>query len=87
MNVIGLPEQHAAVQDYDVWPEHEEVVAIFLSCCDQWRTGPNGVIGLDLNVAFQFCDLYNVKDRLQLMADLRIISARARELINSNQRN
>ena len=71
-----------------MWPEHEEVVAIWMFCCDQWRPGPNGqVIGLDLNVAFQFCDLYNVKDRLQLMADLRIISARARELLNSNQRN
>ena len=85
LNIIGLPEDIAPIREYEVWSEHVQVLGIFLACDDQWRTGPNGVLGLDLGVVLQFCDLYNVEDRRQLMADLRVITDRARELINSRE--
>lgn len=68
-----------------MWPEHLQVLEIFLACDDQWRTGPNGLLGLDLGVVLQFCDLYNVENKRQLMADLRFITNRVRELVNNKQ--
>ena len=39
-------------------------------------------MGLDYNVVLQLCDVYAVADKRQLMDDLQIMEARARELIN-----
>lgn len=55
---------------------------MFLRCQTQWRSTGNGVMGLDYNVVLQLCDVYAVADKRQLMDDLQIMEARARELIN-----
>lgn len=55
---------------------------MFLRCQTQWRTSANGVMGLDYGVVLQLCDLYAVESKRQLMDDLQIMEARARELIN-----
>lgn len=58
------------------------MVLMFLRCQTQWRSSGNGVMGLDYNVVLQLCDVYAVADKRQLMDDLQIMEARARELIN-----
>lgn len=55
---------------------------MFLRCQTQWRSTGNGVMGLDYNVVLQLCNVYAVTDKRQLMDDLQIMEARARELIN-----
>lgn len=32
---------------FHLWPEHQDVLTLFLACRTQWRTGFAGVIGLD----------------------------------------
>lgn len=32
---------------FHLWPEHQEVLVLFLACRTQWRTGFAGAIGLD----------------------------------------
>lgn len=34
-------------EDVDIWPENELAVLVFLDLGTQWRTGMNGITGLD----------------------------------------
>jgi hypothetical protein len=79
---VEIPEDALQPKTFEVWQEHEDVVLMFLRCQTQWRSSGNGVTGLDYNVVLQLCDLYAVRDKRQLMDDLQIMEARARELIN-----
>ena len=67
---------------FEVWPEHEDAVLLFLQCQTQWRVGGSGVVGLDYGVVLQMMDLYAVGNRRQALEDLQIMESRARELIN-----
>lgn len=79
---IELPAQMLKPKDFFVWPEHEEVVLVFLRCQTQWRTTMAGVMGLDYGVILQMLDLYAVSNRLQVMEDLQVMEGRAKQLIN-----
>lgn len=68
--------------EFEVWPEHEEAVLLFLRCQTQWRTTSSGVMGLDYGVVLQVMDLYAVEDRRRTLEDLQVMEARARELFN-----
>lgn len=47
-----------------VWPDVWPVLDVFSKCGTQWRTGVNGVFGLDYSVLpwlFEMCDVPNHK--------------------------
>lgn len=69
-------------KEYEVWSEHEDALLMFLRCQTQWRTTMGGVMGLDYGVVLQMMDLYAVESKLQLMEDLQVLEAHAKELIN-----
>jgi hypothetical protein len=69
-------------REYEVWPEHEDAVILFLRCQTQWRVGGLGVVGLDYAVVLQVMDLYAVGDRRQALEDLQVMESRAKELMN-----
>lgn len=79
----SLPERLRQPVQFEVWPEHEDVVLLFLRCQTQWRTTSSGVMGLDYGVVLQLADLYAVDNRRQLMEDLQVMEGRAKELINA----
>jgi hypothetical protein len=79
---IELPASAMKPKEYQVWPEHEDVVLLFLRCQTQWRTTMMGVMGLDYGVILQMIDLYAVSNRLQAMEDLQVMEGRAKQLIN-----
>ena len=81
-DVSCLPEAVQNPKQFEVWPEHEDAVMLFLQCQTQWRVGGSGVVGLDYGVVLQMMDLYAVRDRRQTLEDLQIMECRARELIN-----
>ena len=83
---IELPDDLLKERNYEVWKEHENVVLTFLRVQTQWRTGPNGYIGLDYGVVFQVCKLYKIKDMKTLFEDLQIMEMRALELIAKEQK-
>lgn len=76
-----LPDEVFEPQNYEVWPEHVEVVRMFLRCQTQWRAGPNGVLGLDYGVVLQLCGVYAVEDARQLLDDLQVMESHALQLI------
>jgi hypothetical protein len=57
---------------------------MFLRCQTQWRSGPNGLIGLDYGVVLNLCDLYDVGDAKALLEDLQIMESHALQLIAEN---
>jgi hypothetical protein len=77
-----LPDVVTRPKEFEVWPEHEDAVLMFLRCQSQWRTGGSGVVGLDYGVVLQMMDLYAVDDRRQTLEDLQVMESRARELLN-----
>lgn len=83
LGVVGLPEK-TKPKDFEVWPEHATALSIFLACDDQWIPGANGMIGLNMAVVIRVMeeDIYNVKEKAQVLQDVRTIAARARQLIN-----
>ena len=79
---VALPEAMMAPVDYSIWPEHLEVVSLFIRCMTQWRCGASGVIGLDYGVVLQMASLYQIQDLARVMEDLQIMELHARGLIN-----
>ena len=79
---VALPEAMLAPVDYSIWPEHLEVVSLFIRCMTQWRCGASGVIGLDYGVVLQMASLYQIQDLARVMEDLQIMELHARDLIN-----
>jgi hypothetical protein len=80
---MTLPESILAPKVYHVWPEHMEVLSLFLRCMTQWRCGASGVIGLDYGVVLQMASLYQItEDLARVMEDLQIMELHARDLIN-----
>lgn len=82
---IILPEHLCQSQDFSLWVEHLPVVDLFSRCMTQWRTGSNGVIGLDYGVVLQMANLYQTPDLPGVMEDLLIMELHARELLNEKR--
>jgi|TARA_Y100000289_G_scaffold66027_1_gene81136 hypothetical protein len=78
---IQLPAEMFEPETFAIWPEHLDVLEMFLRCQTQWRSGANGVIGLDYGVVLELCRLYDVQDRKQLLNDLQVMEGRALQLI------
>ena len=80
---MTLPEKILAPKVYSVWPEHMDVLELFIRCATQWRSGANGVMGLDYGVVLQMASLYQItEDLARVMEDLQIMELHARDLIN-----
>ena len=79
----ALPAELQQPTTYEIWPEHLEVLNIFLRCTTQWRTSQIGVIGLDYGVVFKLLDLYAVDNRRQVFEDLQVMEQHAIGLINA----
>jgi hypothetical protein len=79
---MTLPEEILAPKVYSIWPEHQEVLELFIRCATQWRSGANGVMGLDYGVVLQMASLYQIQDLARVMEDLQIMELHARDLIN-----
>ncbi len=67
----SLPDQTPKM--FEVWPENQTAVEMFLRVSTQWRTAFSGVVGLDYNVLFQLFGLYAIVDQKQLFEDLRVM--------------
>lgn len=79
---IQLPDSMFAPEHYKLWPEHSEVVDLFLRCTTQWRTTSGGVMGLDYGVVLQLASLYGIHDHRKILEELQVMELHAREHIN-----
>ena len=55
---------------------------MFMQVQTQWRTGANGLIGLDYGVVLQLASLKQIEDPVQLLDDLQVMELHARTLLN-----
>ena len=46
----------------EVWPENWDAWTLFRRMRTQWRTGPNGAVGLDHNILFKRLDRMGLSD-------------------------
>jgi len=51
-----LKPEHFKEPDVDVWPEHWDVLMLFIRLSTQWRVGAGGATGLDYSVFFHELD-------------------------------
>lgn len=82
---ITLPDSMQQPEHYALWPEHGEVVDLFLRCLTQWRATSGGVIGLDYGVVLQMASLYGIRDPARVLEELQIMELHARDRINEQQ--
>ena len=60
---------------------------MFMQVQTQWRTGANGLIGLDYGVVLQLASLKQIEDPVQLLDDLQVMELHARTLLNNAAEN
>ena len=82
---VILPDHIQRQEHFTLWADHLPAVDLFMRCMTQWRTGPNGVIGLDYGVVLEMARLYKTPDLQQTMEHLQVMEIRARELLNEKR--
>ncbi|PIJ49199.1 MULTISPECIES: DUF1799 domain-containing protein [unclassified Erwinia] len=65
----------------DIWPSFE----VFRAMYTQWRTGMNGVTGLDYNVLPWLMKVHGIDDEASALNDIRVMEASALRTIHKNQ--
>lgn len=80
----SLPARFRRPAEFEVWPEHQDAVLLFLKAQTQWRAAPmGGVMGLDYGAVAWLLTLYPVREPQRVVEDLQVMEARAKELINA----
>jgi hypothetical protein len=83
MAAFGLSPEllHSSDDIFEVWPENEEIVRMFLRIGTQWRTSFGGLVGLDYTVLFNLFDLYGIKDRREMFEGIQVMESAALEAV------
>jgi hypothetical protein len=79
---VILEPHHLKDPDYELWPEHQPALELFMRCMTQWRATSGGVIGLDYGVVLQLASLYQIQNPGLVLEDLQVMELHAREIMN-----
>lgn len=72
--------------DFEVWPENQRPVELFLACGTQWRIGERGVVlGLDYQGVAALFRMKRVRDQEAMLADLQTMELAALEVMNERR--
>jgi|TARA_Y100000289_G_scaffold65034_1_gene77871 hypothetical protein len=77
---IPVEKKEPENTDFEVWEENWEAVMMFLRMQTQWSTSMSGYVGLKYEVLLSsggLFDLYNVKDRRDVLERLQTLEATA----------
>lgn len=58
---------------------------VYCAMATQWRVGMNGATGLDYNVLTFLFRVYNVTEEEMVLNDIRILEAKALEMMNAKK--
>ena len=86
LEAFGFTAEDFARPPVAIWPDNQAAVELFISISTQWRTGPNGLTGLDYNVLFVRLDRLplNPEQHEQLFQDVRILEIEALATVHHN---
>jgi len=57
---MGMTQKDFKRPEFPIWEELWDIVMLFSDNMTQWRTGPNGVVGLDYRVFYRYFDRHGV---------------------------
>nr|WP_265498852.1 DUF1799 domain-containing protein [Providencia rustigianii] len=76
---FGFPPD---IDDVEIVPDVWESYLAFSAMSTQWRVGMNGATGLDYSVISNVLELLNIKNKVTVFDDLRVMELKALELMN-----
>lgn len=56
---------------FEVWPENEQALQVFLLMTTQWRQGAGGPTGLDYPVLFSLLAMYDITEKNRVFEEVR----------------
>ena len=84
LGIVGFEPDEP--KHFDVEPEAWPALMMFLDCQTQWRSGPNGLIGLDYGAVSWVFRLRSVTDEAAMLSDLQIIEAEILQALGEQQK-
>ena len=87
LEAFGFTAEDFAQPPVAIWPDNQAAVELFISISTQWRTGPNGMTGLDYNVLFHCLDRRQLPNERyeQLFDDIRVMEIEVLNTIHAPQ--
>tara|TARA_R100000458_G_C8164399_1_gene167236 strand:+ start:224 stop:466 length:243 start_codon:yes stop_codon:yes gene_type:complete len=80
-----LPKEEE--KDFLLWPEHQDVLDLFLRCQTQFRVGGLGQItGFCYDSVLAIAQLYEYDDLKSVIEDLQIMEIKAIEILNKDHK-
>ena len=74
-------------EDFELWPEHQNVFDLFMRCQTQWRiSGLGQVTGFCYDSVLAIAKLYEYDDLKSVIEDLQIMEIKAIEILNKDKK-
>lgn len=72
---MGMTEKDFTAPLHEVWEEHYAAVMLFQDNLTQWRSGPNGILGLDYTIFHRYFDKHGLSVEVEdeMMDMIRIM--------------
>jgi hypothetical protein len=67
-----LPDE---LDEFEVWPENESSLTLFLACSTQWETQNNRVVSINYQALHAAMQMLEMTDRPQLFRDIRVMES------------
>lgn len=84
-DVIESLAERQRGDSFEVWPENEAIVLMFLRLETQWRVGFGGRIGMDYTAAKWLFEVYAVDDPRRMLEGLMVMERAALAAIEETQ--
>ena len=74
-------------EDFELWPEHQNVFDLFMRCQTQWRiSGLGQVTGFCYDSVLAIAQLYEYDDLKNVIEDLQVMEVKAIEILNKEKK-
>lgn len=83
LGIVGFEPDRP--EHFEVEPDAWPALMMFIDCQTQWRSGANGLIGLDYGVLAWLFRLRSVQDESAMLNDLQIIEAEILQALSEKQ--
>ncbi len=85
--IVSQETEQSEQEIFEVWPENQDAVTMFVACSTQWRVGPGGMTGLDYNVLFRLFEVYDIKNQRETIEAVQVMENTALKMIVEHNAN
>jgi hypothetical protein len=83
--MFGLTAEEVNL-DVEIWPDNVETVQCFIGLSTQWKSGMNGVTGLDYSAIPFVMEMNEVVDKKEVFGGLRVMEEEVLKAIQISTR-